>query len=86
MCIHRCEVKNHIHEERGEEMIRQDQNYFNRTLMRKHISGPDTENHKNDSNSSTLCTQSPKKNKEPPQRSSKFCYREKNPMAWGIPK
>ena len=28
----------------------------------------------------------PKKNKEPPQYGRQFCYAEKLPMAWGVPK
>ena len=35
--------------------------------------------------SSTLCPQTPKKNKEHPSQSLQFCYREKNPVAWGVP-
>ena len=34
---------------------------------------------------STLCPQTPKKNKEGPQQGHQFYYREKLPMAWAIP-
>ena len=46
---------------------------------------PTQKHRETERNSSTLCTQSPKKNKEPPQWSRQFCCGEKLHMTWGRP-
>ena len=46
---------------------------------------PTQKHRETERNSSTLCTQYPKKNKEPPQWGHQFRYGEKLPMAWGRP-
>ena len=84
-CIHNCEAKNRIQEEKEGKMIGQDKNYFNQTLNGKPASKYDTITYRTESNLRTLCTQPCIKNKEPPQQSCQFYYEEKLFMAWGVP-
>ena len=85
MCICNCEEKTRVQEGKEGKMIGQDQNYFNQTLKGKLASRPNTKTRRTERNSSTLCTQPTNKNKEPPRWSHQFCYKEKLPMAWGVP-
>ena len=60
-CIHNCEAKNRIQEEKEGKMIGQDKNYFNHTLKGKPAYRPNIETQRTKRNSITLCIQSPKK-------------------------